>query len=261
MMPAVLLHLPNASTYAGDIDNLVLWVTILVGGWFFAAEGMFFWLMWRFRARPGVKSQYITGKEPHLKRWINIPHTIILVFDVVIIVMAVNVWVKVKQTLPAADDTVRIVGQQWTWTFQHSGADGTLDTADDVWTSDTLHVAEGKTYHFLLESRDVLHSFFVPVFRLKQDAIPGRTITGWFKPTKTGTYDILCAEICGIGHGIMGGRIVIETPEQHAAWMDPRSQAAAAAAAAAPPAEGGSGASGAIAAPRATTAVAAGTTN
>ena len=226
----MLLSLPSASTFSGDIDQLVLWITLLTGFWFFAAEGMFFWLMWRFRARSGVKSQYITGKEPHLKRWINIPHIFILIFDVIIIVMAVRVWVKVKQTMPPADDTVRIVSKQWVWTFQHSGTDGQLDTADDVWTSDTLHVAEGKTYHFLLESKDVLHSFFVPVFRLKQDAIPGRTISGWFKPTKTGTYDILCAEICGMGHGIMGGRIVIESPEQHAAWVSQHSAVADAAA-------------------------------
>lgn len=227
----MLLHLPSASSFSWDVDQLVLWVTLLTGFWFFAAEGMFFWLLWRFRARDGVKSRYITGKEPELKRWINIPHTIILVFDIVIIIMAVRVWVKVKQTMPPADDTVRIVTQQWTWSFQHSGADGILDTADDVWTSDTLHVAVGKTYHFMLESKDVIHSFFVPVFRLKQDAIPGRTISGWFKPTKTGNYDILCAEICGIGHGIMGGRIAIETPEQHAAWISQHSAVADAGAA------------------------------
>jgi len=230
----MILSLPSASTYSGDVDQLVLWVTILVGFWFFAAEGMFFWLMWRFRARPGVKSQYVTGKEPHLKQWINIPHTIILIFDVIIIAMAVRVWVKIKQTLPPSDDAVRIVSKQWTWTFQTSGPDGVIDTADDVLTSDTLHVAVGKTYHFMLESKDVIHSFFVPVFRLKQDAIPGRTITGWFKPTKTGTYDILCAEICGIGHGLMGARIVIESPEQHAAWIEQHSVPAATAAVTAP---------------------------
>ena len=215
----MILSLPSLSTYSGDIDRLVWLVTWLVGGWFLATQAMFFWLLWRFRKRDGVKSQYITGKEPHLKRWINIPHTLILLCDIVIIIGAVRVWVEVKQTLPPADDTVRVVGQQWTWTFQHSGTDGVLDTADDVWTSDTLHVAEGKTYHFLLEAKDVVHSFFVPVFRLKQDAIPGRTITGWFRATKTGSYDITCAQMCGIGHGIMAGRIVIESAEQHTAWM------------------------------------------
>ncbi len=224
----MILSLPSLSTYSGDIDRLVILVTVLVGVWFIAAQIMFFWLLWRFRKRDGVKSQYITGKEPHLKRWINIPHTLILLCDVVIIIGAVRVWVEVKQTLPPADDTIRVVGQQWTWTFQHSGVDGVLDTADDVWTSDTLHVTVGKTYHFLLEAKDVVHSFFVPVFRLKQDAIPGRTITGWFRATNTGSYDITCAQMCGIGHGIMGARIVIESPEQHAAWVQQHSAVAVA---------------------------------
>ena len=231
----MLLNLPRAASFAGDIDGLIELVTWICGVWFFATQLMFFWLMWRFRARDGVKSQYVTGKEPHLKRWINIPHFLILICDIVIIIAAVKVWVNIKQTLPAADDTIKVVGQQWTWAFQHSGADGRLDTPDDVWTSDTLHVADGKTYHFLLESKDVLHSFFVPAFRLKQDAIPGRTITGWFKPSRTGTFDILCAEICGIGHGIMGGRIVIESPEQHANWVQQHSTVAEAAAAPADP--------------------------
>ena len=216
----MILNLPSASTFAGDVDSLFMLVTWLVGVWFFATQAMFFWLLWRFRHRPGVPSQYVTGKEPHLKRWINIPHALVLVCDGVIIVAAIRVWSQVKQTLPPPDDTIRVVGQQWAWTFQHSGPDKAIDTADDVWTSDTLFVAEGRTYHFLLESKDVLHSFFVPVFRLKQDAIPGRRITGWFKATKTGTYDILCAEICGIGHGIMGGRIVIRTPEEHDSWVN-----------------------------------------
>jgi len=76
-----------------------------------------------------------------------------------------------------------------------------------------------KTYHFRLESRDVLHSFSVPVFRLKQDAIPGRSITGWFQPTLTGEYSVQCAEICGIGHGVMAARIHIEDANQHATWV------------------------------------------
>jgi cytochrome c oxidase subunit 2 len=215
-----------ASSYAQQTDQLVWIVTLLVGVWFIAAEGMFFWLMWRFRARDGVRSQYITGKEKHLKRWINWPHSLILICDAIIIVAAIRVWVNVKQTLPRADETVRIIAEQWTWTFQHAGADGKLDTPDDIITTDSLHVEVNKTYHFQLQSRDVLHSFFVPVFRLKQDAVPGRTITGWFRATKTGTYDITCAQICGIGHGIMAGCIDIETPERHAAWVQQHSAVA-----------------------------------
>ena len=220
---------PNASSYAGDVDGLILLVSVLVGFWFFAAQGIFFWLIFRFRAREGVPAQYLTGKEEHVKRWINIPHIFIIMFDVVIIAAAIKVWVELKQKLPPADEQVRVVGQQWVWTFVHPGTDGKLDTPDDIVTSDDLHVEVGKTYHFLLESKDVLHSFSVPVFRLKQDAVPGRTITGWFKPTLTGSYDIQCAEICGIGHGVMNGRIHIESAAEHQAWVQQHSPVAAAA--------------------------------
>jgi cytochrome c oxidase subunit 2 len=225
--------LPSAGSYAGDIDGLIWLVTIVVGFWFFAAQAMFFWLIWRFRAKPGVPAQYITGKEPHLKRWINIPHFLVIVCDVVIIAAAIKVWVEVKQTMPAPDEQVRVIGQQWAWTFVHAGADGKLDTGDDIVTTDDLHVQVGKTYQFLLESKDVLHSFSVPVFRLKQDVVPGRTITGWFKPVKTGTYDIQCAEICGIGHGMMSGRIHIENATEHEAWVQGHTPLAAAPSAAA----------------------------
>ena len=209
----------QASSYAASIDNIIILVAVLVGIWFFAAEGMLFWLVWRFRAKPGVQSEYLEGHEPHIKKWITWPHGIILVFDIFIIIAAVQVWYNVKQRLPEADSTIRIIGQQWAWTFQHPGADNELDTADDIVTVDELHVEVDRTYHFLLEARDVLHSFSVPVFRIKQDAIPGRTITGWFEPILTGEHDIQCAEICGIGHGVMAARIHIEDAQQHADWI------------------------------------------
>jgi len=229
--------LPAASTYAGDVDFLINLILVLVGFWFIVTEVAFFWLIFRFRKREGVAPEYITGELKSHKRWITIPHACVLVFDVLIVVFAVKVWYDVKQVLPPADHTVRVVAQQWAWTFTHPGPDGAIDTADDITTVDELHVKAGSVYHFKLESRDVIHSFSVPVFRLKQDAIPGRVITGWFEPTMTGTWDIQCAEICGIGHGLMPARIVIETPEQHAAWMAQKSPLTIAAVAAPPPAE------------------------
>jgi len=210
---------PSLSTYSADIDYVINIIAIIVGAWFLITEAMFFWLLWKFRAQEGVPAKYITGKEKDLKRWITIPHGLIILMDVFIIVVAVQVWTKVKIDLPEADATVRITSQQWAWSFVHPGPDGLLDTEDDIKTVDELHVEVDKTYHFELESRDVLHSFSVPVWRIKQDAVPGRVITGWFEPTGTGTYDIQCAEICGIGHGIMAGRVVVETAEQHKAWV------------------------------------------
>jgi len=211
--------IPQASTYAADIDNVILLIGVLVGFWFLLAEGMFFWLILKFRAKPGVKSEYLTGNEKHIKKWVTRPHYFILLCDVAIIIFAVRIWYNVKQSLPEADSTVRVIGQQWAWTFQHPGEDNELDTDDDIFTVDELHVEVNRTYHYVLESRDVLHSFSVPVFRLKQDAIPGRSITGWFEATQTGEHDLQCAEICGIGHGVMAARIHIESSDEHAAWM------------------------------------------
>ena len=213
--------LQQASSYAADVDGLVILVAVLSGFWFFIAQAVFFGLIFRYRAKPGKKSKYVTGREKHLNRWISFPHGLVLVCDIFIILGSVNVWYNIKQQLPEADRVGRITGQQWAWTFQHPGSDGELDTGDDIYAVDELHVEVDKTYHFILEARDVLHSFSVPVFRLKQDALPGRSITGWFRPTLTGEFDVQCAEICGIGHGLMAARIFITEEAGHAAWGTP----------------------------------------
>jgi cytochrome c oxidase subunit II len=212
-------YVPSLSTFSADIDNVIWVVAVIVGGWFFLAQAVFFGFILKFKAQPGVKAKYVSGEKPEEKRWVTLPHYATLVFDVIIIVLAIRVWHDVKIALPQGETTpVRVIAQQWAWTFQHAGPDGKLDTADDISTVDELHVEKNKTYVFELMSRDVLHSFSVPVFRLKQDAIPGRVIKGWFKATETGQYDIQCTEICGIGHAIMPARVIIENSDQHRLW-------------------------------------------
>lgn len=215
------LLVDRASTFAGAIDNLFLLVLVFTGVGFVLAEFFLFWLVQKFRSRPGDtrRAEYITGKEKYLKRWVTIPHGIIIGLDLIIIAVSISVWNEVKINIPEPDATVRVMGQQWAWVFQHPGPDNNLDTADDIWTVDNLYIQNGLTYNFQLESRDVLHNFSVPVFRLKQDAIPGRRITGWFEATRTGTFDIQCAEICGIGHGVMFGQIHIQDEVDHVAWV------------------------------------------
>lgn len=219
-MPSIIEVLGQqiGSSYAGQIDGLILLIFVLTGFWFVIAELTFFGLMWRFRDR-GQRAKYVTGEEHEYTRFIHWPHYLIIICDLFIIVFAVRTWYNVKQHLPEADETVRVEVQQWAWTFTHAGPDGKLDTEDDIRTVDELHVEVGKTYHYELTSRDVLHNFSVPVFRLKQDAIPGRTIKGWFEPTVPGEFDIQCAEMCGIGHGIMNAFLYVETPEEHASWL------------------------------------------
>jgi len=212
--------LAQGSTFAGQIDGLINLIGWLVGFWFVLAQGVFFYLIIKHRAQPGVNAGYVTGDEEYPKKFIGWAHWGVLACDVVILVFAVQTWYDVKQDLPPAERTIRVIGQQWAWTFVHPGPDGKVDTADDIALVDELHLEEGVLYHYLLESRDVLHNFSVPVFRLKQDAIPGRTITGWFEPTITGEYSVQCAEICGIGHGIMGARVFLETEDQHVAFHE-----------------------------------------
>lgn len=219
-------YVERASTFAGDIDNLISMIFWIVAVWFIAAEAILFYFCFRFRKVEGVKAEYINGEKKYHKKWIAIPHYLVLFCDVFIVAGAIAVWYNVKQRQPEPDLTIGVVAQQWAWTFVHPGPDRVLRTDDDITTVDELHIIENTTYHFELESKDVLHSFSIPVFRLKQDAIPGRRITGWFKATKTGEWDIQCTEICGIGHGMMPARIHITSAYDHNKWlakMDPNS--------------------------------------
>jgi cytochrome c oxidase subunit 2 len=212
-------YVPEASTFAADVDHLILLVAVIVGVWFLLAEFVFFALIFKFRARDGRRSQYLTGEQKHEKRWISYPHYAVLVFDVIIVIAALRVWNTIKVATPQTQETVRVIAQQWAWTFVHAGPDGQLDTPDDITTIDDLNLEVNRPYQFELHSRDVLHSFSIPAFRLKQDAVPGRVIRGWFTPTRTGTYDVQCAEICGLGHGLMPARVHVQTAAQHAAWL------------------------------------------
>ena len=205
----------SASSFSGDIDNLFLVITLIIGFWFILVFGALVYFILKFRRKDGVKAKYITGETHSQTKWTHYPHYAVIAMDVVIIAVNIIVWVNIKQTLPPKDNLIRVIGQQWSWSFVHAGPDGVLDTDDDINTVNDLHVKVDETYHFELQSRDVLHNFSVPAFRLRQDAVPGRTITGWFKPTKTGTYDLQCAEMCGYGHGIMGAAITVHSEESY----------------------------------------------
>ena len=205
----------SASSFSGDIDNLFLVITLIIGFWFILVFGALAYFTLKFRRKDGVKAKYITGEKHSETKWTHYPHYAVIAMDVVIIAVNIIVWVNIKQTLPPKDNLIRVIGQQWSWSFVHAGPDGVLDTDDDINTVNDLHVKVDETYHFELQSRDVLHNFSVPAFRLRQDAVPGRTITGWFKPTKTGTYDLQCAEMCGYGHGIMGAAITVHSEESY----------------------------------------------
>lgn len=211
---------PEASSYARDIDWLFTLILVIVGFWFLVAEGVFFYLLYRFRRRRAASGHYVAGTTKAEKRWISIPHALVIICDVVLIAGTMYVWAGVKQNLPPAERTVRVIAQQWAWTFVQPGPSGKLGAGDEITTIDELHLKANTVYHFELTSKDVVHSFSIPAFRLKQDAVPGRVITGWFKPTVAGTYDVQCTQLCGIGHALMPARVIVETNEQHQAWLE-----------------------------------------
>ncbi len=212
--------LPRASSFAGSIDHLFDLITYLVMFWFLLTFAFFLYVCFRFRHKPGQKAQYLTGETHKEKQAIEIPHYLILVCDLAILFYTFKVWHEVKIDMPEYDEQVRIISQQWAWTFEHAGADGLLETKEDnITLINELVLKKDTQYKYELQALDVMHSFSIPVFRLKQDSIPGRNIYGHFKPILEGEWDIQCAEMCGYGHGFMPARVVIKSAEDYDAWI------------------------------------------
>jgi cytochrome c oxidase subunit 2 len=105
---------------------------------------------------------------------------------------------------------IYVVGKQWMWKLQHQGGQREINQ---------LHVPVGRPVKLILTSEDVIHSFFLPAFRLKQDALPGRYVTAWFEATRPGRYDLFCAEYCGTDHSGMIGSVVVQEPAEFEAWL------------------------------------------
>lgn len=114
--------------------------------------------------------------------------------------------------------TVEVMAQQWAWNFRYPGPDGKFNTEDDIVTFNEMHIPVGKPVLIRLQSKDVIHSFYLPNFRTKQDAIPGTTTRLWFQALQPGNFDIGCAQHCGANHYKMRGLLTADTPEDYARW-------------------------------------------
>jgi len=215
-----------ASSYAADLDGLISTITWIVGVWFVLAQTVLFYFLIRYRRKPGQRAAYLPGRTLRAMSWVLVPCAIILGFDLVLDAASAPVWDEIKIELPPHDELVRIQGEQWMWRFTYPGPDGLLDTDDDFETLNDLHVPVDKVVLFELRAKDVLHSFWVPQLRLKQDAVPGRTIKGWFRTTKEGDWEVICAEICGILHTNMKGMMHSESPEKYRTWVAAQIEAA-----------------------------------
>ena len=218
---------PAASTFAGDIDFLFWLITIITGIAFVIVEAGLLWFVVKYRARPGRKAHYTHGSTKAEVIWTAVPAVTVVFLGI----MSNGVWVKIKgrNAAPPESMVVAIAAKQFEWTMTYGGPDGQMQTADDLRVRNQLHLVVNRPVKLLLTAEDVIHSFFVPEFRVKQDAVPGKTIDVWFQPTKTGQFDLACAELCGHGHYSMGARVFVHTQEEYDAWVVERAAAAAAA--------------------------------
>jgi cytochrome c oxidase subunit 2 len=216
----------NVSSFGAEVDGVFWLIFYITAVWFFLTEGLIVYFIFRYRRKPGRKAAYVAGDTWGQFAWVLVPLAVVVILDVIIDVSGGEVWAKIKRQMPETDIVVRAAGKQFNWEFTYPGPDGKFGTEDDLQLDNDLHVPVGKAVRVILTSKDVVHSFFLPHFRLKQDAMPGREIPVWFQAKKTGEFEIPCAELCGFGHSGMKGTVYVHTPEDYQNWLKERWPAA-----------------------------------
>jgi cytochrome c oxidase subunit 2 len=195
----------RASSMAGQVDAIYIFLLVVCGMVALLVFTCLLYFAARYRSRAGVPAEQIDGSTPLELTWSIIPLCVFMVF------FAWGALVFFKQRTPPRDATeVYVVAKQWMWKLEH--AEGQREINE-------LHVPVGRDVKLIMTSQDVIHSFYVPVFRMKQDVLPGRYTVAWFRATKPGTYHLFCAEYCGTQHSGMIGSIVVMEPAQYEAWM------------------------------------------
>jgi len=230
---------PIASNW-GYIDSTLV-ATFWITGAVFSAVVLFMaYCVYRFRHKEGQKAAY----EPESKKLESWLTAITAIGVAAMLAPGLYVW-KQFVTVPNDATEVEVVAQQWQWSFRLPGADGKLGTSnarlvssdnplginpddpngqdDVVVEAADLHLPIDKPVKMLLRSIDVLHDFYVPEFRAKMDMVPGMVTYFWFTPTRTGTFEVLCAELCGTGHGFMRGVVMVDTAQDYATWLQQQS--------------------------------------
>jgi cytochrome c oxidase subunit II len=196
----------QASTMAGRVDALYIFLLIVCGMMTLLIFLCLAYFAARFRHRPGVRAEQIEGSTALEITWSAIP------FLIFIVIFAWGAIVYFKERTPPADATeVYVVAKQWMWKLEH--AEGQREINE-------LHVPVGRDVKLIMTSQDVIHSFYIPAFRIKQDVLPGRYTVEWFRATKPGVYHLFCAEYCGTQHSGMVGDIVVQEQAQYEAWMN-----------------------------------------
>lgn len=229
---------PDLSAHGAGIDNLInvlhVFMTVLFVGW-----GIFFIItLIKFRQREGHKASY----ESAASKLPKMVEVVIVLFEAFLLIgLSFPIWNYYKKDPPAEKDAlnVRVVAQQFVWNIHYPGEDGKFGktnikfvddsnplgvdpddpaSADDFFTVNQFNLPVNKPVIAQISSKDVIHSFGVPVLRLKQDATPGVAIPIWFTAVKTGIFDIHCSQLCGVGHSLMKGTMTVQNAEDFGKW-------------------------------------------
>src|SRR5215470_10968413 len=210
------LKLPDGvSSFSGRIDNmfwLIMWITGII---FVVVELLLIFFLWKYRYKEGRQVVYTHGSSRIEVIWTIVP----AVICVVLALMSRRLWADIKQRMPEDAMQIEVTAEQFAWNIRYPGPDGKFGTADDIVTLNQLHFPVGKKVVVSLHSKDVIHSFFLPEFRVKQDAVPGMTTKVWFDAARVGNWEIACAELCGLGHYRMKGFLTADSPEDFEKWL------------------------------------------
>ncbi len=203
----------QASTAAPKIDRLLDVMIVLSSFVFSLVMVMLFYALWKFKAKPGDESdgEPIHGNTKLEIAWTVIP-TIIVLFG------AGYSWSVLNDIEAKAADSMRVdvFSQQYAWSFGYPGF-------DNAWSHE-LHVPLDRQAEFKMHAEDVIHSFWVPEWRIKKDNVPGITTTAVVTPDKLGTYQLICTELCGFGHATMRAKVVVEKPADFRKWVAEQEQ-------------------------------------
>jgi len=213
---------PQASSFAPIIDNMFTVILVLTGIAFVLVEVGLVVFLFRYRGRPGRKGHYTHGNTTAEVIWTAIPAITMVILGIV----SNGYWVTIKgrHSVPPDAYPIGVHAKQFEWWMTYPGPDGKLgtDTAssdDDFKVRNQLHIPVGRPIVVYLSSEDVIHSFYVPQFRLRQDVVPGLPIKAWFVATVPGTYEIACSMLCGMGHYKMRAQVFVQTQADFDAWM------------------------------------------
>lgn len=209
----------QASRQAERVDSLMWFVVWASAAIFTLVAVVLVYCAWRFRAAPGDESD---GPPVHGNTKLEIAWTVIPA--ILLIVMATWAYLVLSDNEALASNrmVVNVTAQQFAWEFTYPGT--------QVGSGD-LRVPVGRQVELKMRSKDVIHDFYVKEFRVKQDIVPGITTKVVFNPTRTGTFQVICAELCGVGHAVMRARVVVMEPAAYDAWMTKATSDVAAAAA------------------------------